>query len=168
LTISSLGKTFSATGWKIGWAVGPAPLVTGVFRARQFITFAVASVLQWAAIEILQAPDSYFADLREMYQHKRDFLMQVLAQTLLKPLKPQGGYFVMADTSALGLADDRACTDYLIQEIGVASIPPASFYSSPNRHLAHHLTRFGICKTDDTLRAAAQRLEKLKRKETLV
>jgi N-succinyldiaminopimelate aminotransferase len=161
VTLSSLGKSFTVTGWKIGWAIGDATLMTGMFRARQFISFAVASLLQWAAVEILRSPDQYFADLRTMYQAKRDFLFDALAETPLKPLASQGTYFIMTDNSALGLPDDRAFAEYLVKEIGVACIPPGAFYSDANRHLAKNLARFSICKTDETLKAAADRLRKI-------
>lgn len=162
VTISSLGKTFTVTGWKIGWTIGATPLVTGIFRARQFISFAVASVLQWAAIEILNSPDDYFVELQTSYQKKRDYLYHALQQTLLKPLLPQGGYFVMADTSALNPENDRAFAEYLIREHGVACIPPSAFYSEPHRPLAHHLARLSICKKDETLQQAVERLKGLK------
>lgn len=162
VTISSLGKTFTVTGWKIGWTIGANPLVTGIFRARQFISFAVASVLQWAAIEILQAPDSYFVELQESYRKKRDYLFHSLQETPLKPLLPQGGYFIMTDTSALNPENDRALAEYLIKEIGVACIPPSAFYSDSHRFLARHLARFSICKKDDTLHTAVERLKGLR------
>ncbi len=161
VTISSLGKTFTVTGWKIGWVIGANPLVTGIFRARQFISFAVASVLQWAAIEILNSPDDYFIELQTNYQKKRDYLYHALQQTPLKPLLPQGGYFVMADTSALNPENDRAFAEYLIREHGVACIPPSAFYSEPHRPLAYHLARLSICKKDETLQQAVERLKGL-------
>lgn len=161
VTMSSLGKSFTITGWKIGWTIGSNALLKGIFGARQFISFSVASVLQWAAVEILQSPDSYFTELKTTYQHKRDYLYEALQNTPLKPLKPQGGYFVMADTSALNPESDRAFAEYLIKKVGVACIPPSSFYSEPHRHLAYHLARFSICKKDDTLQAAVERLKGL-------
>jgi N-succinyldiaminopimelate aminotransferase len=161
VTLSSLGKTFTVTGWKIGWAIGSNDLVTGIFRARQFISFAIASPLQWAAVEILQSPTSYFEELQTTYQAKRDYLYNALLQTPLKPLSPQGGYFIMTDTSAIPMPDDRAFAEYLIREIGVACIPPSAFYSSEHSHLAHHLARFSICKSDETLQVAVERLQKL-------
>jgi N-succinyldiaminopimelate aminotransferase len=161
VTLSSLGKTFTVTGWKIGWAIGANDLVTGIFRARQFISFAVASPLQWAAVEILGSPTSYFEELQTTYQAKRDYLYHTLQQTPLKPLNPQGGYFIMTDTSAIPMPDDRAFAEYLIRDIGVACIPPSAFYSSEHRPLAHHLARFSICKSDETLQAAVERLQKL-------
>ena len=158
VTLSSLGKSFTVTGWKIGWAIGNETLMTGMFRARQFISFSVASVLQWAAAEIMNSSDQYFADLRSMYQAKRDYLFDALGETPLKPLASEGTYFIMTDTSALGLPDDRAFAEYLVKEVGVACIPPSAFYSPEHRHLAKNLARFSVCKTDETLQAAAERL----------
>jgi len=163
LTISSIGKSFTITGWKIGWVLGNADLLTGIWRARQFISFAVASPLQWAAAEILATPDSYFAELKTLYSAKRDLLLDALQATPLIPLQPQGGYFIMVDTSALGQPDDRAFAEFLIQEIGVACIPPSAFYAPEHQHLAARLARFSLCKTDETLLAAAERLQKLAR-----
>jgi N-succinyldiaminopimelate aminotransferase len=162
LTLSSIGKTFTATGWKIGWAIGAPDLVRGVFQARQFISFAVASLLQSAAADVLSnAPMSYYEELQQLYQAKRDFLYTALQQTKLKPIMPQGSYFIMADCSALGLPDDRTAADYLAREVGVVSIPPSPFYCAEHRHLAHSLLRFSVCKTDETLQAAAERLTQL-------
>lgn len=161
VTLSSLGKTFTVTGWKIGWAMGNFSLLSGIFKARQFISFSVASVLQWAAVEILQSPDSYFAELKTTYQRKRDYLYHALQATPLKPLSSQGGYFVMADTSALNPANDRLFAEELIKKVGVACIPPSAFYSEAHQSMAHHLARFSICKKDDTLQAAVKRLKGL-------
>ena len=161
VTLGSIGKTFSLTGWKIGWAIAPETLVTGVFRARQFITFAVASVLQWACVEILNSPTTYFEELRAMYENKRDLLYAGLNQTPLKPLKPKGSYFIMTDTSALGLPDDRTTAEYLIREVGVAPIPPSAFYSEEHKYLAKNLLRFSFCKNDETMQAAVKKLENM-------
>jgi N-succinyldiaminopimelate aminotransferase len=161
VTISSLGKTFTVTGWKIGWAIAPPEFITAIFRARQFISFAVASPLQWAAVEILRSPDSYFEALQQTYQQKRDYLVAALAETSLIPMTPEGGYFVMADVSALEQPTDRAAVEYLIKEVGVAAIPPSAFYSKRHQHLAHHLARFSICKKNETLEQAVERLKGL-------
>lgn len=162
ITLSSIGKTFTVTGWKIGWAIGAADLVRGIFQARQFISFAVASALQWAAADILtNAPMSYFEELHDTYQTKRDFLYAALQQTRLKPILPQGSYFIMVDTSALQLPTDRAAADYLAREVGVVGIPPSPFYCAEHQHLAHPLLRLSVCKTDETLQKAAERLKQL-------
>ncbi len=161
LTISSLGKTFSVTGWKIGWAIGPEALVTGVLRSHQFITFAVSTPLQAAAATALTLPEAYFATVHETFQHKRDFLLDVLQDAGFAVQKPQGGYFIMADWRPLapdGVRDDAGFARWLIQQIGVACIPPSFFYREQDRGLARHLARFAICKKDETLQAAAQKL----------
>ncbi len=166
LTISSLGKTFSVTGWKIGWVMGPRGLVEGVNGAHQFITFAVASPLQAAAAAALSLPSTYFEELQATFQAKRDFLMGALKAAGFKVLKPQGAYFVMIDwRGAKGVPasvqDDVQFARWLITEVGVACIPPSAFYREADKHLAHHLARFAVCKKDETLQAAAERLRRL-------
>jgi N-succinyldiaminopimelate aminotransferase len=166
LTISSLGKTFSVTGWKVGWAVGPARLVTAVNRAHQFITFSVASPLQAAAVTALALPDSFFASLRQSYQAKRDAMLRALERAGFRTLRPQGSYFIMADWRGIApshVQDDVAFAKWLIEEAGIACIPPSFFYQDSDRHLARHLARFAICKSDETLAAAAERLAKFGR-----
>ncbi|NDJ86370.1 MAG: aminotransferase class I/II-fold pyridoxal phosphate-dependent enzyme [Chloroflexi bacterium] len=161
LRISSLGKTFNVTGWKIGWATGPAELVAGVQRARQFMSFAVAHPLQVGAVQALQLPASYYEALAAMYQAKRDRLVNALQQANLKPATPAGSYFVMADFSAVYEDDDKAFAQWLIREAGVASIPPTVFYSPPNQHIVSKQARFAFCKSDATLDEAAARLQAL-------
>ena len=164
LTISSLGKTFSVTGWKIGWAIGPEPLVTAVNRAHQFITFAVASPLQAAAATALALPQSFFSNLRAMYQVKRDRMLDTLQSAGFKALKPQGSYFIMCDWRGVAPArvtDDIQFAYWLTKEIGVACIPPSIFYQDSDKHLARYLARFSVCKKDQTLQAAAQKLSRL-------
>jgi N-succinyldiaminopimelate aminotransferase len=164
LTISSLGKTFSVTGWKIGWAIGPESLVTAVNRAHQFITFAVASPLQAAAATALGLPLSFFENLRATYQAKRDFMLDALQRAGFNALKPQGSYFVMCDWRAVAparITDDVQFAQWLTTEIGVACIPPSIFYQDADKHLAKYLVRFSVCKKDETLSAAAERLSRL-------
>ncbi len=161
VTISSLGKTFSVTGWKIGWALGPAELVNGLNRAHQFITYAVATPLQMAAATALALPDSYFAELRAMFQARRDFMLGALQEAGFKTLTPQGGYFIMADwrdVAPASITDDAAFARWLIETVGVACIPPSAFYRSADRGLVRHLARFAVCKKPETLQAAVDRL----------
>jgi N-succinyldiaminopimelate aminotransferase len=165
VTLSSLGKTFSATGWKIGWALGPRALVEGVLRAHQFITFAVASPLQSAAAVALSLPDDFYDGLRATFQSRRDFLMGELTQAGFEVYKPQGGYFVMADWRPVApshVTDDLQFARWLIEEVGVACIPPSAFYQPVDKHLGRHLARFAVCKKQETLAAAAERLRKMK------
>jgi len=165
VTLSSAGKTFSVTGWKIGWIVAPAPLCGAIIRIHQWIPFSVATPMQAAVCQALvEAPGrDYYGWMRRMYQDKRDRLVKILAATPLKPLVPGGTYFIVADTSALAgeFADDVAVCRYLTTEIGVAAIPPGAFYSEPHKHLARHHARFCFCKEDATLDAAAERLARL-------
>jgi len=157
VTISSAAKTFSVTGWKIGWAVACPALSTAIRRVHQWIPFCVAAPLQLAVARALeQAPArGYYDDLRRTYQARRDRLVQVLAAAGLAPMVPEGTYFVMADT---GQDDDVAFCRRLTVERGVAAIPPSFFYSDEHRHLARSLARFCFCKEEATLEAAAARL----------
>lgn len=161
LTISSLGKTFSATGWKVGWAIGAPELVESVNRAHQFITYSVATPLQAAAATALNLPDSYFESLRAEYQRKRDWLLGMLQSAGFQTLAPQGGYFIMAEWRNAApdhVQNDVQFAEWLIREIGVACIPPSAFYRPEDKHLAANYARFAICKRDETLQAAAERL----------
>lgn len=164
LTISSLGKTFSVTGWKIGWAIGPEPLITAVNRAHQFITFAVASPLQAAAAEALKLPPSFFKNLQAMYQSKRDRMLDILQKAGFKTFKPQGSYFIMCDWRGVAPArvnDDIEFAHWLTKEIGVACIPPSIFYQDADKDLGKYLARFSVCKKNETLDTAAKRLSRL-------
>lgn len=165
LTVSSLGKTFSATGWKIGWAMGARSLVEGLLRVHQFIIFSAASPLQAAAATALNLPNTYYEDLQATYQAKRDYMMGALQDAGFTVLKPQGGYFIMVDWRGVApehIQNDVDFAKWLIAEIGVACIPPSAFYQPADKHLAHHMARFAICKKDETLKAAAERLQKLR------
>jgi aspartate/methionine/tyrosine aminotransferase len=163
LTISSIGKTFSVTGWKIGWIVAPQQLIHAVRMAHQWIPFAVATPLQVASAKALECAETndYYDELRTMYQAKRDLLFNTLKQTPFGPLAPQGSYFIMADSSALKYKDDVELCEDLPKRIGVAAIPPSAFYSDDHKHLAKHLVRFAFCKTDEALEEAEQRLQTL-------
>ncbi len=166
VTISSLGKTFSVTGWKVGWAMGAAPLVNAVNQAHQFITFAVASPLQAAAATALTMPPSFFENLRASFQWRRDRMVDVLKQAGFHVLNSAGSYFVMIDWRAVAPAsvkDDLQFADWLIRDVGVACIPASPFYQPAHRYLGKHFARFAVCKKDETLEAAAERLLKLNR-----
>ncbi|MBE7556593.1 MAG: aminotransferase class I/II-fold pyridoxal phosphate-dependent enzyme [Anaerolineales bacterium] len=161
VTISSAGKTFSMTGWKIGWAVAAAELNQAVFRVHQFLTYSVAAPLQEGVVTALQVADDYYTELAAMYQANRDFLAAALIEAGLKPVMPQGTYFIMVDISELNFPDDVTFCRYLTTEIGVAAIPPSAFYFNPAD--GAKLARFAFCKTRPTLEEAARRLQQLKR-----
>ena len=159
LTVSSLGKTFSVTGWKVGWIIAQPALTLAAFRTHQFMTFCGAAPLQEAAATAVSTADSYYQNLAADYQQKRDFLMQVLNEAGLPTIKPGGTYFVMVDISDLGFADDVAFCKYLTTEVGVAAIPPSAFYHDPAD--GAKLARFAFCKSQPALEEAARRLQKL-------
>lgn len=159
LTISSLGKTFSVTGWKIGWVIAHPDLLRAAFRTHQFMTFCGAAPLQEAAAVALAAGDDYYAQLAQDYQAKRDYLMSVLQTAGLPPIAPAGTYFVMVDIGGLGFADDVAFCRHLTTQIGVAAIPPSAFYHNPAD--GARLARFAFCKSQAVLDEAARRLQKL-------
>jgi N-succinyldiaminopimelate aminotransferase len=162
LTISSVGKTFSVTGWKIGWAVGPERLIHALRMAHQWIPFAVATPLQLATAECLKAAQTttYYQELQKMYFNKLSILLTGLQDSPFKAMTPEGSYFIIADSSSFGYKDDVEC-DHLPQHIGVAAIPPSAFYSPQHTYLAKHLVRFAFCKTDQALIEGAKRLKGL-------
>ena len=160
VVISSAGKTFSMTGWKVGWAIAAAELSQALFRVHQFVTYSGAAPLQEAVTTALQSSHDYYADLAAMYQANRDFLAGALDEAGLKPIISQGTYFIMVDISELGFPDDVTFCRYLTTDIGVAAIPPSAFYFNPAD--GAKLARFAFCKTRATLEEAARRLQKLK------
>ena len=160
VTLGSAGKTFSVTGWKIGWAVAPPGLSEGIRKVHQWVSYAVSTPLQEAvACALEEAPGrGYYAWLSRMYERKRDALVAVLRETGFRPLVPQGTYFILAGFDSRDHEDDVSFCRYLTTEAGVAAIPPSSFYSEAHQGLARRLVRFCFCKTDETLEEAARRL----------
>jgi N-succinyldiaminopimelate aminotransferase len=139
-------------------------LVAAVNQAHQFITFAVASPLQAAAATALNLPSDFFENLQAMYQTKRDRMIRVLQKAGFEILKPQGSYFIMADWRGVApsrVQDDLQFARWLTTEVGVACIPPSIFYQDSDKHLGKHLARFAVCKKDETLAAAAEKLFRL-------
>jgi N-succinyldiaminopimelate aminotransferase len=159
VTISSLGKTFSATGWKVGWAIGAPELVQAIFRVHQFVTFCGAAPLQEAAAVALETADTYYAELALGYQAKRDFLTGALQEAGLPVLPCHGTYFLMVDISHLGFANDVAFCQHLTKNVGVAAIPPSAFYHNPADGAG--VARFAFCKKEETLAVAVERLSRM-------
>lgn len=162
VTVSSAGKLFSATGWKIGWVSGPPDLIEGVGRAHQFVTFAVHHPTQEAVAYALNLPDSYYQDFRSMYEAKLHLMTSALDSGGLNYRIPQGTYFIMADYSDVFTGTPIEFTRHLIKEIGVACIPPESFYGEEHRHLGQGYVRFAFCKSDTMLLQTQERLAKLR------
>jgi N-succinyldiaminopimelate aminotransferase len=163
LTVSSHGKTFGFTGWKIGWVLAPPALTRAVRNVHQFVTFASGTPFQAAAAAALALDEEYFQALTADYQARRDYLAQVLTEAGLRVSQPQGTYFIMANFTALAheLGDDVAFCRWLTTEVGVAAIPPTAFYSEAHKHLGREWVRFAFCKRRETLERAAERLRKL-------
>jgi N-succinyldiaminopimelate aminotransferase len=163
LTVSSGGKSFSFTGWKIGWHLGRRELVTAVQKAHQWITFCSATPFQAAIAKALELPDSYFGEFVSDYAKRRDFLAGALARAGFEVLPCAGTYFLMAQTDRhrRSSEDDVAFCKRLLVEHGVASIPPSVFYAPEHAAAVHGLARFAFCKTDGVLQAAADRLAAL-------
>jgi N-succinyldiaminopimelate aminotransferase len=159
VTISSFGKTFSLTGWKIGWAAAPPELSAAIRAAHQFITFATATPLQHAAACALSAGPDYYEKLLEGYRARRDYLVGELARIGFGVRPPAGTYYLCADFRRFGFEDDVAFCRHLIEDVGVAAIPPSAFYDRPENGRGY--VRFAFCKEMRTLEAAVARLGKL-------
>jgi aspartate/methionine/tyrosine aminotransferase len=161
ITVNSTGKTFSLTGWKIGWALGPADLVGPIQAAHQFITFASATPFQDAlatAME-LSRTNGYYDQLVRDYAHRKSLLESALSGADLATLPIGGSYFLMADISDLGFETDVSFCEWLVESIGVAAVPPSAFYLEPVT--APLLARFCFAKSDATIAAAAERLRNI-------
>ena len=159
ITISSFGKTFSLTGWKIGWAAAPAKLSAAVRAAHQFITFATATPLQHGAAVALATGPDYYELLNASYRRRRDYLVRELARIGFGVRPPAGTYYVCADFTPFGFKDDVTFCRHLVEKIGVAAIPPTAFYK--NKRHGKKYARFAFCKKDETLETAVARLKKL-------
>lgn len=160
LTVSSGGKSFSFTGWKVGWALGPADLVRATQKAHQWVTFAVAHPFQVAIAAALRLPDSYFRSFTDEYRARRDRLVSGLRDAGFEPLVPHSSYFVLAGTNRHRRAgeDDVAFCRRLLQEARVASIPPSVFFTAEHAPAVHGLARFAFCKSDPVLTEGLARL----------
>ena len=161
ITINGMSKTYSVTGWRVGWAIAPPRIADAIRKVHDFLTVGAPAPLQEAGASALSLPESYYATLAEGYRKRRDRLVPALEQAGFRCFLPRGAYYVMTDISAFGFADDQAFTKYLVSEIGVAAVPGSSFYRDP-RDGAQQV-RFAFCKRDETLDEAGIRLRKLKR-----
>jgi len=161
LTLSSAGKTFSFTGWKVGWGMGPPDLIDAAQAAHQFLTFAVATPFQVAMAHALTTlRDDYFEEFRATYAARRDFLVGALRDAGFAVRPPEGTYFVLADFSRVFDGDDMAFARWLIEEHGIATIPPSPFYVAHPEE-GKKLIRFAFCKRQETLERAAERIGRI-------
>lgn len=164
ITLGSAGKSFSCTGWKIGWTIAPAHLTAGIRRAHQFTVFATSTPAQHAVAEALALPDSFFERFVQEYTERRDILLDILQRTGFEVQPPEGSYFILAGCGGSGFTDSTALARALVTEAGVATIPPASFYLDPERGAG--LLRFCFCKREETLHAAGDRLQRWVEKQS--
>lgn len=162
VTLNSLGKAFSLTGWKIGWAIAPAALARAIRSAHQFLTFAVSTPMQHAAAVALRSPESFYERTRAEFVERRDLLAGILREQGYEFETPRAGYFIYADhtkvSSRLGVADDVALVKHLIEKVGVAAIPPSVFYE--NKAEGRRFVRWAFCKRVETIREAGDRLRR--------
>jgi aspartate/methionine/tyrosine aminotransferase len=164
VAINSMSKTFSVTGWRVGWAVAAPALAAGIRKVHDFLTVNAPAPLQQAAAFALDLPDAYFAELAAHYQARRDRVVAMLEGAGLRCAIPSGAYYVMTDITELGWSDDIAFVRHLVENIGVAAVPGSSFYRPAKTHAVaggRGRVRFCFCKKDETLAEAERRLTKL-------
>ncbi len=160
VTINSLSKTYSVTGWRVGWAIAPEWLNDSIRKVHDFLTVGAAAPLQEAGAAALASPDDYYLRLAGAYQARRDLLLEILERHNFTCYRPSGAYYIMTDIGHFGFADDVAFAHQLVTDVGVAVVPGSSFYHDPT--LGQTKVRFCFCKRDETLREADRRLAKLK------
>lgn len=154
---TGLGKSFSVTGWRLGYAVAPPDLSAAIRKVHEYLVICAATPLQVAAAAAWPAMAGYAAAAADAYRRRRDALVTALRETGLTCTPPEGAYYVMADASVLGAADDFAAARMLVEQAGVAAVPGSSFYpGNPDR--GRTLLRFAFCKREETINEAARRL----------
>jgi aspartate/methionine/tyrosine aminotransferase len=160
VTINSLSKTYSVTGWRVGYAFAAPDLINGIRQVHDFLTVGAAAPLQEAGVYAMNLPRIYYDKLQRDYQKRRDFLLGVLEEVGFKCFKPDGAYYIMTDITDFGFKNDIEFTKHLVSEIGVAVVPGSSFYRRPE--LGFQQVRLCYCKRDETLQKGAERLQKLR------
>ena len=160
VTISGASKTFSVTGWRVGWIVAAPPLTAAIRKVHDFVTVGAPAPLQEGIAVALELGRDYYRRLATEYRVRRDHLVRVLEAAGLSPNTPQGAYYVLCDIRPFGFEDDVAFADWLVRDVGVAGVPGSSFFS--RRELGRHLIRFTFCKTADVLEEAGARLGRVR------
>ena len=156
VTINALSKTYSVTGWRVGWTIASAQLTGAIRKVHDFLTVGAAAPLQEAGALALALPDAYYAKLAEDYRARRDLLLDGLRGVGFRCEPPRGAYYILADASALGCRDDVAFARRLVEDAGVGAVPGSSFFSRPE--LGRSLVRFAFPKREETLHEAVARL----------
>jgi aspartate/methionine/tyrosine aminotransferase len=164
ITINGMSKTYSVTGWRVGWTIAPPVLTDAIRKVHDFLTVGAAAPLQEAGAVALALPASYYADLAAGYARRRDRLIGILERTGFRVHRPAGAYYVMTEIDGLGWDDDVAFVRHLVKEVGVAAVPGSSFYRDPAD--GSHQVRFAFCKRDETLDEAERRFSRLRPRKT--
>ena len=159
VTINGLSKTYSVTGWRVGWTISPPSLTGAIRKVHDFLTVGAPAPLQEAGAVALSLPEQYYLDLAAKYQRLRDVLLDILERHHFTCYKPYGAYYIMTDISAFGFDDDVEFARHLVKNVGVAAVPGSSFYKNTAR--GRTKLRFCYCKREETLAEADRRLAKL-------
>jgi aspartate/methionine/tyrosine aminotransferase len=160
ITINALSKSYSVTGWRVGWTIAPPEVTSAIRKVHDFLTVGAAAPLQEAGAAALKFPQEYYESLATEYAARRERLLGILTSAGFKCFKPRGAYYIMTDISAFEFPDDVTFARHLVTEIGVAAVPGSSFYRNPADGKNH--LRFTFCKTEKTFQAAAERLSRLR------
>jgi aminotransferase len=161
IVVNGMSKTYSVTGWRVGWALAAPEVTAAIRKVHDFLTVGAAAPLQEAGAVALHLPESYYTRLAVDYCARRDLLLETLEQAGFRCYKPRGAYYIMTDITGFGSSDDVSFARYMASEIGVAVVPGSSFYHDPAD--GRQQVRFAFCKTRETLGQAARRLAKLHR-----
>lgn len=159
VTINGLSKTYSVTGWRVGYAIAPWEITSAIRKVHDFLTVGAAAPLQEAGAVAMRMPPSYYRQLAAQYAERREVLWRALVETGFKPYRPRGAYYIIAEIDEFGFPDDVAFAEYLVKEIGVAVVPGSSFYQHPEK--GRRQVRFSFSKKVETLQEAARRLRRL-------
>ena len=159
ITINGLSKTYSVTGWRVGWTISPPSLTGAIRKVHDFLTVGAAAPLQEAGAVALALPESYYAELAAKYLRLRDRMLDILERHRFTCYKPYGAYYIMTDISVFGFKDDVEFARYLVKDVGVAAVPGSSFYKHSEK--GRTKLRFCFCKRDETLAEADQRFARL-------
>jgi aminotransferase len=160
ITINGMSKTYSVTGWRVGWAIAPPPLTAAIRKVHDFLTVGAAAPLQEAGALALDLPASYYESLARAYEKRRERLLGILDEVGFVVYRPRGAYYVMVRIDPLGWDDDVAFARHLVEDVGVAVVPGSSFYREPASGARQ--VRFAFCKKEETLAAAQERLARLR------
>jgi len=154
-----MSKTYSVTGWRVGWALAPPEATASIRKVHDFLTVGAAAPLQQAGATALRSPQSYYDKLANDYTARRERLLNILTRAGFTVFKPRGAYYIMTDIAGFGFPDDVAFSKFLVETVGVAVVPGSSFYNDARDGATQ--VRFTFCKRESTLAAAEERLSRI-------